>query len=68
MIGKGVGKQLWIHMIKTARELQIQKVFIHSDPHDEGFYKAMGAERIGEVNSSVFPNRKLPLLEFQIQA
>jgi GNAT superfamily N-acetyltransferase len=67
MIGKGIGKQLWEHMIKTARELQIQKVFIHSDPHAEGFYKAMGAKRIGEVISSVFPNRTLPLLEFQIQ-
>lgn len=67
MIGKGVGKQLWKHMIKTARELQVQKVFIHSDPHAEEFYKAMGAKRIGEVISSVFPNRKLPLLEFEIQ-
>jgi N-acetylglutamate synthase-like GNAT family acetyltransferase len=43
MIGKGVGKQLWEHMIKTARELQIQKVFIHSDPRAEGFWKALEA-------------------------
>jgi N-acetylglutamate synthase-like GNAT family acetyltransferase len=67
MIGKGIGKQLWEHMMKTARELQVQKVFIHSDPHAEGFYKAMGAKRIGEVISSVFPNRKLPLLEVEIK-
>jgi hypothetical protein len=55
-------------MIKTAQELQMKKVFIHSDPHAEGFYMAMEAKRVGEVISSVFPNRKLPLLVFQIQA
>jgi diamine N-acetyltransferase len=67
MIGKGIGKKLWEHMTETARKLQIQKVFIHSDPNAERFYEAMGAKRIGEVVSSVFPNRKLPLMEYQIE-
>ncbi|KZE46356.1 N-acetylglutamate synthase [Brevibacillus parabrevis] len=65
-IGKGYGKLLWGHMLGLARELGIENISIHSDPHAEPFYVARGARRIGEVVSSVFPGRKLPLLEVRI--
>lgn len=35
---------------------------IQNDPHAEGCYRAMGAERIGTKPSTVFPGRDLPLL------
>jgi len=66
-IRKGIGKRLWEHMRKTARQMYVERVLIHSHPYAEGFYRAMGAKRIGEVPSSVFPNRKLPLMEYVLE-
>lgn len=65
-IGKGIGKALWTHMINTAQRHQLVRVIIHSDPHAEEFYRKMGAHRCGEVASSVFPGRFLPLLEVRL--
>ncbi len=66
-IGKGYGRALWMHMMKVARELGVRTVSIHSDPFAENFYLAMGAKRIGEIDSTVIPGRKLPLLEVAIR-
>ncbi|HZG15469.1 MAG TPA: GNAT family N-acetyltransferase [Candidatus Bathyarchaeia archaeon] len=66
-IGKGIGKALWTHMINTAHHHRLVRVMIHSDPHAEEFYRKMGAQRSGEVGSSVFPGRFLPLLEVRLQ-
>jgi len=65
-IGKGIGKALWSHMINTAEHYRLVRVMIHSDPHAEEFYRKMGAQRCGEVASSVFPGRFLPLLEVRL--
>lgn len=61
-IGQGIGRLLWNHAIATATAAGYSDMLIHSDPHAEGFYLAMGAERIGESESTVQPGRKLPLL------
>jgi hypothetical protein len=37
-------------------------MILQSDPHAEGFYLAMGAQRIGQSESTVTPGRMLPLL------
>ncbi|MGG3865283.1 GNAT family N-acetyltransferase, partial [Aneurinibacillus aneurinilyticus] len=66
-IGKGYGKYIWKHLIETAKCLGIEQFFIHSDPHAEGFYKKMGAMRIGEVQSTVFPDRKLPFMQAMVK-
>ena len=39
---------------------------IQSDPYAEGFYLAMGAVRVGELESTVTPGRMLPLLRFDL--
>jgi GNAT superfamily N-acetyltransferase len=67
-IGTGVGRRLWQHAITTAAELGHGELLIQSDPHAEGFYLAMGAERIGERESTVTPGRMLPLLRYRLSA
>lgn len=67
-IGRGYGKRLWSHMLATADELHLPHIRIHSDPHAEAFYAKMGAVRIGEIESTVFPDRKLPLMELILTA
>lgn len=42
-IGKGYGKLLWQHAIRTARELGRARFVIASDPNAAPFYAAMGA-------------------------
>ncbi|GIO08139.1 hypothetical protein J31TS6_41670 [Brevibacillus reuszeri] len=36
-------------------------------PYAEEFYLARGAVRIGEIESTVIPDRKLPLLRFELR-
>ncbi|HUD11407.1 MAG TPA: GNAT family N-acetyltransferase [Candidatus Saccharimonadia bacterium] len=66
-IGKGVGKELWGGAIRQAKELGFTTLEIHSDPHAEGFYLRMGAERKGSVPSSSIAERKLPFLIMRIK-
>lgn len=66
LIGCGRGRRLWRHAVETARELGYQFMLVESDPHAEGFYLAMGAERIGERRSPVRPGRLLPLLRYAL--
>jgi GNAT superfamily N-acetyltransferase len=63
-IGRGYGKQLWQHTVSVARELGARCLRIESDPFAEPFYRAMGAERIGETPSDAIPGRMLPLLRY----
>jgi hypothetical protein len=39
---------------------------IEADPNAVGFYRAMGAEQIGEAPSGSVPGRSLPLLAFKL--
>lgn len=52
-IGTGVGKELFIHAMQTAAGGNISEVDISADPNAEGFYKRMGARRVGEVTSEI---------------
>lgn len=65
-IGGGVGKRLWEHAVARATALGCTEVTIQSDPFAEGFYRAMGAERVGELESGSVPGRMLPLLRYEI--
>ena len=62
-MGSGIGKRLFDHAIKAAESLGASSMEIESDPNAEGFYKRMGARRIGEIASEIegMP-RLLPLL------
>jgi GNAT superfamily N-acetyltransferase len=65
-MNRGYGKRLWTHAVEVAAELGFQKIMIESDPYAEAFYLAMGARRIGSVESSLQAGRTLPLLEFPV--
>jgi len=52
-IGTGVGKELFIHAMQRAATEQISSVEISSDPNAEGFYRKMGAHRIGDIVSEI---------------
>ena len=65
-IGRGHGHRLWEHAVKIARRSGFATLTLHSDPYAEGFYRAMGAVRVGVVPSTVFPERLLPLMRFSL--
>lgn len=52
-IGTGVGKELFIHAMQRAAGRDISQVEISADPNAEGFYKKMGAHRIGDVRADM---------------
>ncbi len=52
-IGTGVGKELFTHAMQRAAGRDISQVEISADPNAEGFYKKMGAHRIGEVRADM---------------
>lgn len=52
-LGKGVGKELFIHAMQNAAGENVAEVAISSDPNAEGFYRKMGAHRIGETISEI---------------
>ncbi|QED46588.1 GNAT family N-acetyltransferase [Cytobacillus dafuensis] len=66
-IGKGIGKVLWEDLINKAKHLNMKEFNIDSDPNAEGYYLKMGAKRIGETPSTVFPNRSLPLMNVTVE-
>jgi GNAT superfamily N-acetyltransferase len=62
-IGSGVGKELFIHAMQNAARRSVSEIEIVSDPHAEGFYRKMGAHRIGESVSEIDGQpRRLPRL------
>ena len=65
-IGQGLGTRLWCHAVETAKALAFRRLLIESDPHAEPFYRAMGAQRIGEAPSDAIPGRMLPLLAYSL--
>lgn len=62
-IGSGVGKELFIHAMQSAARGNVSEIEILSDPNAEGFYRKMGAHRIGETVSEIDGQpRSLPRL------
>ena len=66
-MGAGVGALLFEHAVRTVRSMGGFVLNIASDPHAEGFYRRMGASRVGEVPSRP-EGRTLPLLTLVIEA
>jgi GNAT superfamily N-acetyltransferase len=66
LIGKGLGFQLWSHAVQFAKDKGLEPFKLIADPYAaEKFYLKVGCEQVGEVESSVVPGRKLPLLVFR---
>ncbi|HEX2076888.1 MAG TPA: GNAT family N-acetyltransferase [Longimicrobium sp.] len=63
-MGRGMGRALFRHAVRTAGAYGAARLEIDSDPHAEEFYRRMGARRIGEVPADVDGVRRvLPRLE-----
>ena len=66
-IGTGCGKRLWRHAVATARELGACALTLASDPNAAPFYRAMGAEWVGEEPTSR-PGWALQMFRFAVPA
>jgi GNAT superfamily N-acetyltransferase len=67
-MGRGIGRALFEHAVKEARTLGHRMLKIEADPNAEGFYRRMGARRVGETVTAIEGQRReLPLLLYDLQ-
>ena len=59
---RGIGRVLFEAAVTRAKELKAGALMIHAEPSAEGFYKRMGAIRIGEGPFYYSPELILPHL------
>lgn len=60
--GQGIGSELLRDAMSTARNLEVGRLRVISDPHASGFYEKHGARHIGNYQSDI-PGRVLPIYE-----
>ena len=65
-MGRGVGRRLIAAAVDLVRAAGGTMLEVLSDPHAEGFYRRMGAVRIGDAPSDAIPGRRLPLLRLAL--
>lgn len=65
-IGTGLGRVMWQDAMSAAAAAGFEWLKIDADPNAEGFYRKMGAERIGEAPSGSIPGRMLPLMRVKV--
>jgi len=67
LIGKGIGKSLFLHALDISRQRGFQKLQLEADPNAVGFYEKMGMKKVGErryvLESQV---RILPTMEIKL--
>jgi GNAT superfamily N-acetyltransferase len=66
LIGKGLGKILFLAARDHALRLGFATLSIHSDPNAEAFYLHMGAKKTGSSPSGSIHGRELPILEVDL--
>ncbi len=60
-MGMGIGRQMMTFVLGYMRQACISRLKIVAEPNAEGFYRKMGAERIG-WQPSIPPGRMLPVM------
>jgi GNAT superfamily N-acetyltransferase len=66
-MGKGIGAELFRHLISRCKDLGVGVLEIESDPNAQGFYERMGAKKVGEnVGEIESQPRVLPVLEISL--
>lgn len=66
-IGKGVGKELFLHAADLARQRGAQSLQLEAEPYAVGFYEKMGMQKIGEHRYDLDGQlRILPLMEIAL--
>ncbi len=66
-IGKGYGKLLWQHVLKSCDSLNIKEFIIVTSPQAQDFYTKLGAKLQREVESLVAKGRKIPQLIYLME-
>lgn len=66
-MGKGFGKQIFHHIMKTLADKGQSKAILEADPNAAGFYEKMNGKIIGQRESKV-SRRYLPIFEFIVKS
>jgi N-acetylglutamate synthase-like GNAT family acetyltransferase len=66
--GSGLGARLFRHMAEQARALGLDAVKIVSNPPAEGFYRRMGADRVGTKRPKGRVTWTQPILYLRLDA
>jgi GNAT superfamily N-acetyltransferase len=67
-MGLGLGRRLFEHAVREAARAGAKWVWILSDPFAEGFYRHMGAFRIGDWPTVVTGERRIiPVMAYDIE-
>lgn len=67
-IGRGIGRRLFLAFAEAARRRGAARIVLNSDPYAEGFYRRLGAVRIGDHPVDEIPGRTLPRMAFSLAA
>ena len=68
-MGLGLGRALFNHALGRAATLDAEVLEIEADPNAEGFYRRMGARRVGEIVYELDGReRVLPLLAVEVRS
>ncbi|QND98997.1 acetyltransferase (GNAT) family protein [Burkholderia cenocepacia] len=65
-MGQGVARALWKSVRTEAAARGIKSFVIEADPNAAPFYLTLGAEKIGEKESSAIPGRFFPILRIMV--
>jgi ribosomal protein S18 acetylase RimI-like enzyme len=66
-LGGGIGRALFRHACSVAAESGARVLVVRSDPHAAGFYRTLGGEFTGDIDSSI-PGRKIPTFRWLLPA
>jgi GNAT superfamily N-acetyltransferase len=69
-MGSGIGRALFEHAKRRAEQSGAQVLELSADPHAEGFYARMGAERVGKIPGGMTgrEDRVLPRMRINLAA
>ncbi|MBI4523640.1 MAG: GNAT family N-acetyltransferase [Deltaproteobacteria bacterium] len=63
--GRGIGRELLKHAVRTARRRGAEKIFLHAQLPVVGFYAGMGFRQVGRVFCEAgIPHRKMILARY----
>ena len=66
-MGRGIGRELFLHAIGQVRASGFKTLEIESDPNAAGFYEHMGARRVATAVTELEGQpRQLPVLVYEI--
>ena len=66
-MGKGLGKELFLHALERSRLRQVSILKIEADPNAQSFYEHMGARKVDEHHSEIDGQpRILPVMEISL--